>query len=444
MLRWALISSMIAICSCGSNGTGGGVAGNGGPGAGGLEGGTGTPADGGAPPSGGPTPEGGVAAGDATPPGSPPPDAACTPNVAAPPADAPGCTGTNLFARPSDPSARGPWAVGAHTSTIAGLKTEIWYPAKWGSDACQTKATYDVREHLPASEQGKIPDSANPLQECDCYRDLPVDDAHGPYPVITFIHGTAAFRTQSLTFMTHWASRGFIVVSSDHPHIQLADILANLLDAVNATEEADAVNVLKALATPTGDLSFLAGHMDFTRMGASGHSAGGGAVASIAGQENGIQVVIPMAAGGVSAGGKLASSLVMSAADDGIATPSGQTSGYTSTPAPKRFVQLANAGHLSFSDLCYIGAAQGGLLAIAVKYNVTGASTLATLASDGCPWQTGKSYTPITPQEGWAVVDFATSAVFEETLMCDGTMTAQVAGIQAAVPNVASYQEQLH
>jgi len=366
---------------------------------------------------------------------------ACAP--AAPPPDAPGCSGTHLLSRPSDPSAPGPWAVGAHTSTIAGLTTEIWYPAKWGSDRCRPQVTYDLREHLPTSQQKKIPDSANPLQICDCYRDLPIDDAHGPYPVITFIHGTAAFRTQSLTFATHWASRGFVVVSSDHPYIQLKDILTSFANVAMADEAGDAVKVLAALDAPTGDLAFLAGHLDMARMAAIGHSAGGQAVAGLASRRSGIQVVIPMAAGGVNAGGDLRSSLVMSAADDGIATPSGQTSGYTSTPPPKRFVQIADAGHLVFSDLCAVGASQGGLLAIAEKYGVAGASTLAPLASDGCPWQTGKSYVPITPQEGWAVVDFATSAVLEATLMCDGAMAQQVAAIESIVPHVASYEQQL-
>jgi hypothetical protein len=372
-------------------------------------------------------------------------DGGCSAGPAAP-SDAPGCSGTTLFARPSDPGARGPWAVGAHTSTVAGFTTEVWYPAAWGSERCQSKATYDLREHLPTSEQKKIPDSANPLQICDCYRDLPIDAAHGPYPVITFIHGTAAFRTQSLTFATHWASRGFVVVSSDHPGIQLKDILTSFAGIGSADEAGDAVKVLTAIfaaGQAPADLGFVAGHLDAKRMAAIGHSAGGQAVSGLSSKYPGLQVIIPMAAGGVTAGGDLATSLVMSAADDGIAQPSGQTSGYSSTPAPKRFVQIANAGHLVFSDLCDIGASQGGLLAVAVKYGVMGASTLASLANDGCPWQTGKSYTAITPQQGWAVVDFATSAVLEGTLMCDTTMAAQIAGIQQAVPNVASYQEQL-
>ncbi|HEX9104448.1 MAG TPA: hypothetical protein VF997_19690, partial [Polyangia bacterium] len=98
---------------------------------------------------------------------------------------------------------------------LAGLTTEVWYPAKLGSDAGKSKIVYDIREHLPPADAAKIPDSDNPPQDCDCFRDLPIDDGHGPYPLVVFIHGTAAFRTQSLTFMTHWASRGFIVVSAD-------------------------------------------------------------------------------------------------------------------------------------------------------------------------------------------------------------------------------------
>ena len=85
---------------------------------------------------------------------------------------------------------------------------------------------YDLREHLPKSEQGKISDSKNPWQACSCYRDLPIDEGHGPYPVLVFVHGTAGFRTQSLSQLTHLASRGFVVLAADHPGLMLADILA--------------------------------------------------------------------------------------------------------------------------------------------------------------------------------------------------------------------------
>ena len=368
-------------------------------------------------------------------------DAACVPGNPVVPADVAGCGAAKLLDVPADPGARGPWPVGAKTVTIQGLTTEIWYPAQPGSDQCKAPAVYDVREHLPAAERGKIPDSAAPLQVCDCVRDLPLDTAHGPYPVISFIHGTAAFRTQSLTFVTHWASRGFVVVASDHPHIQLSDVLT--LNIFGADQTGDAIKVLSALDAPAGDLSFLAGHLDMQNIGASGHSAGGGAVSGIASRRSGIKVVIPMAAGGTTKAGDLASSLVMSAANDGIAQPSGQVSGYSSTSPRKRFVQIDRAGHLVFSDLCDIGASQGGLLAIAVKYGVNGASNLASLANDGCPWQKNASYTAITPQEGWAIVDSATSAVWEETLRCNAAMGPVIANIKTTFPLVKDYEEQL-
>ena len=149
-----------------------------------------------------------------------------------------------------------------------------------------------------------------------------------------------------------------------------------------------------------------------------------------------------MAAAGVTDGGDLASSLVMSAQDDGIATPSGQVNGYASTPAPKRFVQIANAGHLVFSDLCYIGASEGGLLAIAEKYGVTGASTLRrsrATAAPGSPTRDtrrsrrkrdGRSSTSRRPPSSRR-----RSSVIHHT--------AQIAGIETTVPNVDSYQQAL-
>jgi hypothetical protein len=140
-----------------------------------------------------------------------------------------GCEGAKLLINPEDPALPGPWPVGARTVTIAERTTEIWYPAEPGSAAGVEPEVYDIRLYLPPEEQGKIPDDAAPWQACGCYRDLPLDTDHGPYPVIVFIHGTAGFRTQSLTFMTHWASRGFVVVSSDHTGITLADVLGGQL-----------------------------------------------------------------------------------------------------------------------------------------------------------------------------------------------------------------------
>lgn len=107
-------------------------------------------------------------------------------------------------------------------------------------------------------------------------------------------------------------------------------------------------------------------------------------------------------------------------------------------PLLKRLVGLGgNAGHLAFSDLCAIGADKGGILKIAQDHGITVSPLIAALAQDGCkPGQ-------LAPDLGWHIVNFATSAVLEETLQCSPTSAAQLAGIANAVPNVQEYQESL-
>lgn len=349
---------------------------------------------------------------------------------AAPPSEVT-CDGASLYQTPDDPSARGPWPVGAKTVTVAGLTTEVWYPAKRGSEGGQTKARYDLRLQLPDAEQGKIPDADNPWQECDCYRDLPLDDGHGPYPLVLFIHGTAGFRSQSLTFMTHWASRGFVVVSSDHPGIMLKDVLAFNF---SPNQAAEAGLVLDALAAPSGDLAFLQGHLAQGKIAMSGHSAGGGAVEGFGDRA---KVIMPMAAGGVNAGAALSSSLVLGAQNDGIVAYSNQMSGYNDTPAKKRLVGIANAGHLAFSDLCFIGRDQGGILQVAIDHGVNVSPLIAQLADDGC--KDGQ----LSAEDGWAIVNYASAAVLEETLACSASAADKLKGIQTTFPSVADYLEAL-
>lgn len=344
------------------------------------------------------------------------------------------CEGSKLLALPDDPSARGPWAVGAKTVKIAGLTAEVWYPAAAGSDAGKAKATYDLREHLPAADRAKIPDADSPLQPCDCVRELPLDVDHGPYPIVVFVHGTAGFRTQSLTFMTHWASRGFVVIAADHPGITLDAILGGGGGA--ADQAGDARKIVAALATPSDGLAFLASHVDPKRVALAGHSAGGGAVASLA-DVPGARVIMPMAARGVNAGPSVKSTLVLGGKTDGIALYSRVQDGYDASPVKKRLVGLANAGHLAFSDLCAIGKDKGGLLQIATDHGIQVNPLIARLSRDGCDAMS------LAPEAGWSIVDYATSAVLEEELACAPSATDKLARIQTALPNVAEYREQL-
>lgn len=342
-----------------------------------------------------------------------------------------GCDGAELLPIPEDPALAGPWPVGARTVTVAGRTTEIWYPATPGSEAGLEPARYDIRLHLPEDEQGKIPDEANPYQECDCFRELPLDVDHGPYPIVLFIHGTAGFRSQSLTFMTHWASRGFVVVASDHDGITLADVLGGTLSADQA---GDAGKVLDVLVAGGGEVAFLDGHLDTARIGMAGHSAGGSAIAGFGGRA---QVLMPMAAGGASAGAALRSTLVLGAMEDAIVQYGSQKSGYDSAALSKRLVGLEGAGHLAFSDLCTLAADQGGILQVALDYGVDVPGFLIPLASDGC----GDGF--LAPEIGFAITNAATAAALHETLHCAPWGAAALGGLAEAYPEVGEYAEAL-
>lgn len=343
-----------------------------------------------------------------------------------------------LLTNPQDPSQRGPWPVGARTVTLGSFTAEVLYPGVFGAEIGKTKHRYDLRKHLPETEQNKIPDAKNPWQDCDCYAELEPDLTHGPYPVIFFIHGTAGFRTQSLTHMVHWASRGFIVISADHPGINLGDVLALKLKFGKQGE--DLMAILKEVRAKPQALAFLADRMDLTRIAISGHSAGGSALEKLGG-EAGVQVLIPMAAGGTSTETPVASTLILGGVDDGVVPYKRQEDGYASSPVKKRLVAIKKAGHLAFSDLCVIGQADGGLLKIAkdsgVEIPEAFGSLIETLANDGCkPGQ-------LEPQKGWDIIHLASSAVLEETLHCSSSAATQFKTLPQRFPDVQAIQEQL-
>jgi hypothetical protein len=321
-----------------------------------------------------------------------------------------GCDGASLLPNPIDFSARGPWPVGVRTTAIDDLTVEIWYPAVPGSDAGIDAAIYDIRLAIPESERDKISDADNPWQTCECRRDLPIDDGHGPYPVIVFVHGTASFRTQSLPQMVHWASRGFVVIAADHPGLWLADLLGGFCGEPMVTQAlgGDLDAMLAAVRGEAPGLEDFATVMDATHIGMAGHSAGGGAVAGFG---DVAQVIVPLASGGVADGNALQSVLVMGGTDDSIVDYSQQQTGYADAPSPKRLVGVAAGGHLSFSEICALENAAGDdLLTIATAAGVCGAQFAGFLfqCSDAL----------IADPEAWSIIDFATAAAFEEALQC--------------------------
>ncbi|MFO0616599.1 MAG: hypothetical protein U0414_28660 [Polyangiaceae bacterium] len=343
-----------------------------------------------------------------------------------------GCDGAKLLENPADTSARGPWTVGARTVKLGALTAEVWYPAIPPTSATTPK-TYDLRQWLPDSEKPKITDDKAPLQTCDCVDALPIDDAHGPYPVVVFVHGTAGFRTQSLEIETHWASRGFIVVAADHPGLYLQNLIESICGQGNTPQDlaGDLATVVAAVKSPTGDLAFLEGHVDSVRLAMSGHSAGGGAVET---QGDVAKVLIPMAAGGTVAGSALESTLVLGSKEDQVVSFSKTLDGYLASPKPRRLVEISPGGHLVYSSLCQIQNAAGqDIVTIGKEANVCGLNLAGALFDCAPEYVSG--------ERGWAIVDDATSAVLEQTLHCQDR-TAALSTLKSRYPEITDYRDE--
>ena len=325
-----------------------------------------------------------------------------------------GCDGSRLAARDPDPGQRGPWAVGTRSLEVGDLWVDVLYPAAPGSETGAVPMVADLRDGLPESQRPLVTDAKNPEVRCDCFSDLPLDTEAGPYPVIFFVHGTASWRTQSLSLMTHWASRGFIVAAADHPGLWLADLLAGICgEPVGARQDLnrDLRQLHDAFSRPSGGLSFIAGHVNFDRMAVAGHSAGASA-ASGAGDLPGIQTVISLAGNrSVVPNPNLSSALFLGGMADEVIPFSQTQRAHSETAQTSRLMGITGGGHLIFSDICELTNSDGqNLVEIASEAGVCGtqfASQLFDCAASSIP-----------PAEAKRLVNIASTWVLERDLHC--------------------------
>jgi predicted esterase len=358
---------------------------------------------------------------------------------AAPPAEVAGCDKTKLLQVPDDASALGPWPIGTrtvHVPITGGMLTaEIWYPGKPGSEAGMPEVTYDLSDWL-LQDKSKIPASENKLMPCkNCFRDIPIDDAHGPYPGVIFIHGTGSFRCANLTANTLWASRGFVVIAADHPTMYLSDFINCNSNKIAQDLPRDVTAMVQGMTAQSGDFAFLGKSIDMSRIGISGHSQGAGAAAQLATQPN-VQVDMPLAPlGGTSpVSSTVKSTLVLAGLDDSVVTyPSDQNS-YNGTNAPlKRLVGMTGGDHMNVTDLCWQKNDQGkNSLEVGVEHMVCGGVGIQTLV---LLFKCGTMDGPL----GTQITNYATSATLEETLHCQDR-TQLFANLKTKFPAIGDYQ----
>lgn len=249
----------------------------------------------------------------------------------------------------------------------------VWYPADSDAVAGMDTEIYDSAQAIPAAFRALIPDSMQSAVETNSYRDAPLA-AGGPYPVVIYSHGFGAHRDVAIFLTSHLASHGFIVASSEHIHRNLPAQAFGTAEFSPEKDQADVVNTLAALDAAFGDT------VDTSRVGVIGHSAGARTALDALANES-VLAAIPLAGGGaVPSEGADKPILVIVAELDLTVPTENSLASYESATGPRTFVNLAQAGHNSFTDSCPVILAGGGL---GMLEPLLGAEQVAR-AEDGC------------------------------------------------------------
>ncbi|MGC5702774.1 hypothetical protein J4P02_21455 [Pseudomonas sp. NFXW11] len=167
------------------------------------------------------------------------------------------------------------------------LALKIWYPVANPGQGL-TRAEYAEPEALAALQEidGKVHIASHSL------RDAPMEK-NRQYPVLLFSPGLGAVAEFYSGLLEDLASRGYVVVAINHPHISGMTVLpgGRVIPLLKALESDDRLTA-SAAQVVVDDLRstldwlqqrhqepghLLQGHLDLTRVGALGHSFGGSA-----------------------------------------------------------------------------------------------------------------------------------------------------------------------
>lgn len=246
---------------------------------------------------------------------------------------------TLAHARP-DVTGPGPFTVGAttitwtRTSSTTGqprpLATIIWYPAKPGT----------------GTAGGGV------------FRDAAVLRRH--WPIVLFSHGSCGFPEQSLFFTVTLASRGFVVVAPPHPGnefttfpacmdpTELVDSYLNRLDDMRFVLD-------QVLAEDDRVGSPFHRKLDRRRIGMSGHSFGGLDTLRVAVSDPRVRAALALApARPALSGGRIKIPTMIEGAERDTLAPfqTDTLAAYALLDGPRFLVEILNAGHFAFSDIC--------------------------------------------------------------------------------------------
>jgi len=260
------------------------------------------------------------------------------------------------------PDELGPWAVGRTTFELVDpsrddrtLPVDLWYPVD-AADAGGPASVYDLL--FTGIESAVAFDS-------------PPASAAGPFPLVVFSHGNDGIRFQSWFLMEHLASHGFVVAAPDHVGNTALDILNPGTPFETRDRPLDISLVITAmLARSAAPGDALEGRIDPARVGVAGHSFGGFTTLAMAiGFEDvppdpRVRAIMPMSpVSTFFSGAEIASIGVPTLLVGGTADTTTPIDPQTTfawqnlTVRPRYRVDVVDAGHSSFTNICAIGDA---------------------------------------------------------------------------------------
>jgi predicted dienelactone hydrolase len=327
------------------------------------------------------------------------PAATTTPTTDAPGDDA-------VYAEP------GPFKVGYTTLHLPNDRgVSVWYPADDAGIGTTPKATYKQTTPLPENLRGLVPPEFDTVVTMEAYDDVR-GSAAGPFPVLLFSHGFGAYRQVNSGVNAGIASWGFVVVAVDYTERGLVAQVTNATDPDAARDKRLMLDSLDLVIAEAGkQASVLQGIVDGEHVAAAGHSAGGGTAFNALNDPR-VQTAIGWAPVPPSGAPADKPTMIIGAERDNALTPSDLKQTYAGFPAPKRRVEVAGAGHNTFTDICIVIRQGGGLVEFARKNKLVSEQLLA-LATNGCAKE------DLAPAEFFPIVQHFTVAQLRDVFGID-------------------------
>lgn len=370
-------------------------------------------------------------------------------DTATTPGSTSGSTAGTLAAAPVDYSKPGPYKVGLMRIIMGDRLVAVFYPADpAGIDKVQHVTSYNTGEifspELKATIATLIPEFVRDIP-LDVYQDAKINP-ESAFPVILHSHGAGGYPMLESGQLSNLASWGFVAAAPDHKSRNLSSAAGAPIPVPDdVTDLRNTMDLLKKEnARADGPLK---GGLDFAKLGAEGHSAGGRAVVVFSSDAaNGVKSVIgiepappisftrpppadPTApsttsttispeerlattkAGLADKSPPAVPSMIIQGDSDGIIPLAVVQLEYDWLKPPKRMVVIAKGGHNITLDICRVIREQGGLS----KYNdkLPAFAGLFRLGEDGC------TEGSLDPAKGYAVSRHLTVAQFRWSLGLD-------------------------